>query len=145
MAKWFLDFEGFSSAGKFWIKELCILPLEGDFHYNYFIKSNKMNPSDCDSYNWQFQRHGLRSSFGDYYFNEAIRDVQYKVGDGIVLIKGREKALQMENYFNVEELPESLCSFKKSDACSDKYCNVKHNKVFCAQRKCYLLKHYYNL
>ena len=41
---WFLDFEGYTERGKFWIKELCILPcgkpedagFDEDEHYNYY-------------------------------------------------------------------------------------------------------------
>ena len=39
------------------------------------------------------KRHGLEVYFGDYYYDEVIRDVQIKVGNGKVLIKGRKKAI----------------------------------------------------
>src|SRR3977135_4473533 len=113
---WILDFEGYTEqGGKFWVKELCILPcdtLGDDECYNYFIKSDDMTKTGC--YFWQFRRHALYKDFGDYYFGEAIRDVQIKIGDGKVLVKGREKANFLREWFKVEELLEQLCSFKKS-------------------------------
>ena len=59
---WFLDFEGYTElGGKFWVKELCILPCDtaddDDECYNYFIKSDDMTKNGC--YFWQFRRHGL--------------------------------------------------------------------------------------
>ena len=96
---WFLDFEGYTEqGGQFWVKELCILPCgtpddpnyDEDECYNYFIKSNGMKKSGCHF--WQMRRHRLHKNFGDYFFDEAIRDVQIKIGNGKVMVKGREKA-----------------------------------------------------
>ena len=148
---WFMDFEAFTTDKKFWLKELCILPcleegdvLDEDIHYNYFIKANDLKDRTVGCYNWQFKRHGLRYEFGDYNFNEAIRDVQLKVGNGSVLVKGKEKALFLAKYFNVVELPETLCSFKKCRECMEKACRLGHSKTFCAKRKVYILRDAYN-
>ena len=127
------------------MKELCILPCDtadDDECYNYFIKSDDMTKTGC--YFWQFRRHGLYKDFGDYYFGEAIRDVQLKIGDGKVLVKGREKANFLKEWFNVEELSEQLCSFKKSGGMVDKCCLVQHSKINCARRKCFLLRDAFN-
>ena len=96
---WFLDFEGYTEPGKFWIKELCILPygkpddtgFDKDEHYNYFIKSDGLNGwCHCGSQFWQMKRHGLHVNFGDYYYDQVIRDAQLKVGNGKILVKGRD-------------------------------------------------------
>ena len=94
---WFLDFEGYTEPGKFWVKELCIMPsgtpedagFDEEEHYNYFIKSEGLKKRDWLCHYWQQRRHGLRSDFGDYFFDEAIRNVQLKIGNGKVLVKCR--------------------------------------------------------
>jgi len=148
---WFLDFEGYTEPGKYWVKELCILPygkpedagFDQDEHYNYFVKSDGLKGKRFGPQSWQLRRHGLEVYFGDYEYDEVIRDVQLKVGKGKVLVKGREKANFLKPWFNVEELPEHLCTFKKCQGFMDKCCQVKHGKEFCAKRKCYILRDAY--
>ena len=145
---WFMDVEAYTVGSQFWLKELCIIPVgvEGDEgfyedeHYNYFIKANALKNKDVGCYNFQLRRHGLKYDFGDYYFGEAIRDVQIKVGQGKVYVKGKEKAKYLSEYFNVVELPEDLCSLKKCKTKYEKCCGQGHSSENCAKRKAYLLR-----
>src|SRR3977135_1229922 len=90
------------------------------------------------------RRHRLHKNFGNYFFDETIRDVQIKIGNGKVLVKGREKANFLKVWFKVEELPEQLCCFKRCEGMMDKCCRVKDSKENCALRKCYLFREAFN-
>ena len=151
---WFLDFEGFTHDNKFWVKEICILPFgqpgdkdfDEDLSYNYFVKTDMREFPEYSSstYNWQFRRHRLSPWFGDYHFDEAMRDIQIKVGKGKVFVKGLQKALFIAQYLSVVELPEGLCNFKQASGFYDKCCKVKHSREFCAIRKAHVLRNAYN-
>jgi hypothetical protein len=148
--EWILDCEYYMVDGAIWLKEVCILPLkmpedkenfDDRICYNYFIKSKGLIFSDdYATYLHQRKRHGLKVEFGDYFFDEALRNIQATVGDDKVFVKGREKCNFLKLYLNVHELPESLCSFKKVLGYHDKCCKVKHSNQFCAQRKAHILR-----
>ena len=135
-----LDFEAYVEDGKYWVKEICIL-FNGDTDhcYNYFVKAHKMGWNNPDSQNFQFRRHGLRKDFGDYHFNEAIRDIQNKVGNDKVYVKGLEKTNFIKLYLpNVEELVD-YGAFKDYNQFMMECCGFAHSMLFCARRKCFVL------
>ena len=99
-----------------------------------------MNKEAIPNFLWNMRRHQIRPSFGDYFSDEAIAFIRGKVGHKVMYVKGREKCNFLREYFNVEELPESLCSFKKIEGFADKCCQVKHSRDFCARRKVFFLR-----
>ena len=147
---WIVDFEAYLVDGKFWIKEIAILPLTNDNNfdndtiYNLFVKSRGLARTSIPNYGWYMQHHNIRPNFCDYFFDEAIAFIQWKIGNGKMYVKGREKCNFLREYFNVEELPENLCSFKNMDGFADKCCDVKHSKFCCARRKVFFLRKAFN-
>ena len=142
---WFLDHEAYCYNRRCYPKEICILSDDGDFCYNYFIKTpeNAGLPLDHPTIKFQFNRHQLRSDFGDYDLDEALYDISLKVKNDIVYVKGTEKAgIWKSHLSNVIEL-KNIPSLKKLNNCIKERCQVRHGNC-CARRKVFEIKFAYD-
>ena len=141
---WFLDFEGFQLPNDgFIVKEIAILSSDGDRCYNYFIRGPKSITIDSGAtYNYQYDRHKLKWEWGDYEFDEAMQDIENKIGFDTVYVKGLEKCkfisllLPKASYIELQYVP----AFKHLNNCMQERCEVKHGNN-CARRKVYELMH----
>jgi len=136
MPHWYLDFEAYQVHGTFYLKEVALLRSDGEFCYNYFIRnpsSMPIRPPSATTH-YQYLKHRLRWNFGDYYFNEAMNDIIYKVGNHKILVKGHEKVLYLRSVLdNIVEI-DWLPSFKYLNNCLPERCKVRHGN-HCARRK----------
>lgn len=143
MATWYIDFEAYHFDNKFIVKEIAIVNEDASKCFNYFVKNPcKMpeRPNTLSCY-YQFKRHNLRWTFGDYNFFEAIYDIQLKINSNDkVYAKGTEKSLFLQKW--LPQLKESVWispPFKKLNMCHNELCELKHG-IFCARRKVHELR-----
>lgn len=145
---WFCDFECYQfSNQRMYIKEIAILSNDGERCYNYHIFypcSMALCAQSKKTEEFQYLRHRLPWSFGNYTFFQAINDIKEKVGSSDeILIKGLQKCNYLKQFLcNVKCIGEQP-SFNKLTNCLTEMCEIPHS-MYCARRKVYELHYLFN-
>lgn len=134
---WYLDFEGYHFDNTFFVKEIAILNSDTLECFNYFVQNPRKIPHlpNTAATNYQYKKHNLRWTFGDYHFWEAIGDIMSKIKNDAVFAKGPEKVKFLQTWLpQIEDMTWINTPFKNLYNCITDVCDVKHG-LTCARRK----------
>lgn len=137
---WYIDFEAVKFNNSYYVKEIAILQNNRTQCYNYHIRQPEMIKSYSLEFEEQMHRIQIGWTYGDYSFDDAVKDIKIKLNGNIAFTSNSEKCTFLKKYISQVTSQTNETPFITQHCLSD-ICDIRH-AYHCARRKVHEMRFY---